>query len=40
MFNGNLAQLASLAGESVANLSGDINGDGRADLVAVNDAGI
>jgi filamentous hemagglutinin family protein len=40
VFNGNLAQLASLAGESVANLSGDINGDGRADLVAVNDAGI
>ena len=47
VFNGNLDQLASLAGEpaspagdAVAKLSGDVNGDGRADLVAVNDAGI
>ena len=46
MFNGNLDQLASLAGEDrpreepVANLSGDVNGDGRADLVAINDADI
>src|SRR4029450_6359207 len=47
VFNGNLDQLASLAGEpaspagdAVAKLSGDVNGDGRADLVAVNDADI
>jgi GH25 family lysozyme M1 (1,4-beta-N-acetylmuramidase) len=46
VFNGNLDQLASLAGEEpageepVAKLSGDVNGDGRADLVAVNDADI
>jgi len=46
VFNGNLDQLASLAGEEpageepVANLSGDVNGDGRADLVAINDADI
>jgi GH25 family lysozyme M1 (1,4-beta-N-acetylmuramidase) len=46
VFNGNLDQLASLAGEEpageepAANLSGDVNGDGRADLVAINDADI
>ena len=56
VFNGNLDQLASLAGaepageepggeepaaeKPVANLSGDVNGDGRADLVAVNDADV
>ena len=46
VFNGDLDQLATLAGkeptreEPVANLSGDVNGDGRADLVAINDAGI
>ena len=46
VFNGNLDQLASLAGEEpaveepAANLSGDVNGDGRADLVAINAADI
>jgi GH25 family lysozyme M1 (1,4-beta-N-acetylmuramidase) len=53
VFNGNLAQLAALAGDTatgdsvtegpvtedpVTNLSGDVDGDGRADLVAVHDA--